>query len=78
MDIGAGAGLDALIAARAVGPAGHVIGVDMTEAMLGLPSDRGETGRVTWATVQTSSGPAESSSNSREVLYDPLGERQPC
>lgn len=34
VDIGSGAGLDALIAARAVGPAGHVIGVEMTEAML--------------------------------------------
>jgi arsenite methyltransferase len=34
VDIGSGAGLDALIAAQAVGPAGHVIGVEMTEAML--------------------------------------------
>ncbi|HSJ44189.1 MAG TPA: DUF2652 domain-containing protein [Euzebyales bacterium] len=34
VDIGSGAGLDGLIAARAVGPAGHVIGVEMTEAML--------------------------------------------
>ena len=34
VDIGSGAGLDASIAARAVGPAGHVIGVEMTEAML--------------------------------------------
>jgi len=34
VDIGSGAGLDALIAARAVGPAGHVIGVEMTDAML--------------------------------------------
>jgi arsenite methyltransferase len=34
VDIGSGAGLDTLIAARAVGPAGHVIGVEMTEAML--------------------------------------------
>lgn len=33
-DIGSGAGLDALIAARAVGPAGHVIGVEMTQSML--------------------------------------------
>ena len=41
VDIGAGAGLDAAIAARAVGPAGHVIGVDMTSAML----DKAEAGR---------------------------------
>jgi arsenite methyltransferase len=34
VDIGSGAGLDSLIAGRAVGPAGHVIGVEMTEAML--------------------------------------------
>ncbi len=34
VDIGSGAGVDSMIAARAVGPAGHVIGVDMTEAML--------------------------------------------
>lgn len=34
VDIGSGAGLDALVAARPVGPAGHVIGVEMTEAML--------------------------------------------
>jgi arsenite methyltransferase len=34
VDIGSGAGLDSTIAARAVGPAGHVIGVDMTEEML--------------------------------------------
>jgi 2-polyprenyl-3-methyl-5-hydroxy-6-metoxy-1,4-benzoquinol methylase len=34
VDIGSGAGLDSQIAARAVGSAGHVIGVDMTEAML--------------------------------------------
>lgn len=34
VDLGAGAGLDALVAARAVGPTGRVIGVDMTAAML--------------------------------------------
>jgi 2-polyprenyl-3-methyl-5-hydroxy-6-metoxy-1,4-benzoquinol methylase len=34
VDIGSGAGVDSIIAARAVGPAGHVIGVDMTEEML--------------------------------------------
>jgi 2-polyprenyl-3-methyl-5-hydroxy-6-metoxy-1,4-benzoquinol methylase len=34
VDIGSGAGLDSQIAARAVGSAGHVIGVEMTEAML--------------------------------------------
>jgi arsenite methyltransferase len=33
-EIGSGAGLDAIIAARQVAPAGRVIGVDMTPAML--------------------------------------------
>jgi len=34
VDVGSGAGLDALVAARQVGPAGGVVGVDMTPAML--------------------------------------------
>jgi SAM-dependent methyltransferase len=34
LDLGSGPGLDALLAAKAVGPAGRVIGVDMTPAML--------------------------------------------
>jgi arsenite methyltransferase len=34
VDVGCGAGLDSLIAARMVGPTGRVIGVDMTPAML--------------------------------------------
>jgi arsenite methyltransferase len=34
VDIGCGAGLDSLIAAKMVGPDGQVIGVDMTRAML--------------------------------------------
>jgi SAM-dependent methyltransferase len=33
VDIGCGAGMDLLLAARAVGPRGRAIGVDMTEAM---------------------------------------------
>jgi SAM-dependent methyltransferase len=36
LDLGSGAGLDCFLAARAVGPAGHVIGLDMTDAMLDL------------------------------------------
>lgn len=35
VDLGAGAGLDSLIAAPKVGPTGHIIGVDMTREMLG-------------------------------------------
>jgi len=34
VDLGSGAGFDALLAARKVGPTGRVIGVDMTDAML--------------------------------------------
>ena len=34
LDVGSGPGLDALAAARRVGPTGAVIGVDMTEAMI--------------------------------------------
>src|SRR5437899_9966815 len=33
VDIGCGAGMDLLLAARAVGPQGRAIGIDMTEAM---------------------------------------------
>jgi arsenite methyltransferase len=34
VDVGSGAGFDSFIAGRLVGPAGHVIGVDMTPEML--------------------------------------------
>ncbi len=34
VDIGSGAGFDSLVAARLVGPTGHVVGVDMTREML--------------------------------------------
>src|SRR6266849_2478362 len=34
LDVGCGAGFDTLIAARQVGPAGRVISIDMTPAML--------------------------------------------
>jgi arsenite methyltransferase len=36
LDLGSGAGADVLISARRVGPAGRVIGLDMTDEMLGL------------------------------------------
>ncbi len=36
LDLGSGAGIDVFIAARAVGPAGRVIGVDMTPEMITL------------------------------------------
>jgi SAM-dependent methyltransferase len=34
VDVGCGAGIDSLIAAKMVGPSGQVIGIDMTPAML--------------------------------------------
>lgn len=34
LDLGSGAGIDLILAARKVGPAGRVIGVDMTDAMI--------------------------------------------
>ena len=34
LGIGCGAGMDLLLAARRTGPAGHAIGVDMTDAMI--------------------------------------------
>jgi SAM-dependent methyltransferase len=34
VDVGSGAGIDSLIASKMVGPAGYVVGVDMTPAML--------------------------------------------
>lgn len=34
LDLGSGAGMDCFLAARKVGPTGHVIGVDMTDEML--------------------------------------------
>ena len=34
LDLGSGAGLDCFLAARQVGPAGSVVGVDFTQAMI--------------------------------------------
>ncbi len=39
LDLGSGAGFDAFLAARAVGPTGRVIGVDMTDEMLAKARD---------------------------------------
>ena len=36
LDLGSGGGIDCFIAAKAVGPTGHVIGVDMTNEMIEL------------------------------------------
>ena len=39
VDLGSGAGLDSFLAAQAVGPDGHVVGVDMTIEMLEKATD---------------------------------------
>jgi SAM-dependent methyltransferase len=47
VDLGAGAGIDAFLAAREVGPAGRVIGVDMTDEMLARARRNAERGGYT-------------------------------
>ncbi len=39
LDLGSGGGIDCFIAAREVGPAGHVIGLDMTPEMIKLANE---------------------------------------
>lgn len=41
LDLGSGGGLDCLLAARRVGPGGHVIGVDMTPEMVAKARENG-------------------------------------
>jgi arsenite methyltransferase len=47
LDLGSGAGFDAFLAARQVGPDGHVIGVDMTPEMIGKARRNAATVHVT-------------------------------
>lgn len=47
LDIGSGAGMDALLAARLVGPAGKVIGLDMTPEMIAKARQNTERAGVT-------------------------------
>jgi SAM-dependent methyltransferase len=47
LDLGSGAGIDAFLAAREAGPDGHVIGVDMTEAMIDLARNNAAKGNFT-------------------------------
>jgi ubiquinone/menaquinone biosynthesis C-methylase UbiE len=46
LDLGSGAGIDALIAARRVGDTGRVIGVDMTPEMLSTARENADKARV--------------------------------
>jgi SAM-dependent methyltransferase len=58
VDVGSGAGMDCLIAARAVGPGGGVVGVDMTPAM--LERARASAAEAGLANVEFREGLAES------------------
>jgi SAM-dependent methyltransferase len=49
LDLGSGPGLDAILAARLVGPTGRVIGVDMTPAMLDRARAVAAEAGVAWA-----------------------------
>lgn len=58
LDLGSGAGLDVFLAARAVGPTGHVFGVDFTPEM--LARSRESAGRQGLANVTIVEGDIES------------------
>ncbi len=58
LDVGSGAGMDCLVAARAVGPEGRVVGVDMTPAM--LERSRASAAKAGLANVQFREGLAGS------------------
>jgi arsenite methyltransferase len=58
LDIGSGAGMDCLIAARRVGPKGRVIGLDMTPAMIERAQENAE--RAGLSNVEFRLGDAES------------------
>jgi SAM-dependent methyltransferase len=57
LDLGSGAGIDCFLAAREVGPNGHVIGVDMTPAM--IERARANAARGEWANVEFRLGEIE-------------------
>ena len=56
VDIGCGAGIDSLIASRMVGPAGRVVGLDMTPAMLGKARASAESMRLEHVTFREGFG----------------------
>jgi arsenite methyltransferase len=58
LDIGCGAGMDLMLAARRSGPSGKAIGVDMTPAMLEL-AKRGALKAGLWENVEVRRGIAE-------------------
>ena len=58
LDIGCGAGMDLLLAARRASPSGHAIGVDMTPSMLEL-AKRGALKAGLWQSIEVRRGMAE-------------------
>lgn len=58
LDIGCGAGMDLMLAARRTGPSGKAIGVDMTPSMLEL-AKRGTLKAGLWENVEVRRGTAE-------------------
>jgi len=58
LDIGCGAGMDLMLAARRAGPPGHAIGIDMTPSMLEL-AKRGALKAGLWENVEVRRGIAE-------------------
>jgi SAM-dependent methyltransferase len=54
VDLGSGAGIDLLLAGKKTGPTGHVIGVDMTDAM--IDRARGNIARAGMAHVEVRKG----------------------
>jgi ubiquinone/menaquinone biosynthesis C-methylase UbiE len=57
VDVGSGAGFDSLLAAKATGPSGQVIGVDMTPEMLAKSTDTAR--RLGFVNVEFREGLAE-------------------
>jgi arsenite methyltransferase len=57
LDLGSGGGIDCFLAARRAGPAGHIIGVDMTEEMLARARANAE--RLKSTTVEFRQGQIE-------------------
>jgi arsenite methyltransferase len=52
VDIGCGAGMDLMLAAGAVGPGGHAIGIDMTEPM----AERARASHARWVSATSKCG----------------------
>lgn len=46
MDVGCGGGLSTIAVAKAVGPAGHVVGADISEELLALSRERAEAAKL--------------------------------